>query len=93
MKRDLCNICGVSGYESEVAKRIYEILKNTKHDDLKIDVVGNVILLKKGKIGQKKVMISAHMDEVGFQVINKISDYMYKIKHSRQPETTRYRRQ
>ena len=49
MKRDLCNICGVSGYESEVAKRIYEILKNTKHDDLKIDVVGNVILLKKRK--------------------------------------------
>lgn len=80
MKRELCNICGVSGYESEVAKRIYEILKDTKYDDLKIDAVGNVILLKKGKIGQKKVMISAHMDEVGFQVVNKISDYMYKIK-------------
>ena len=28
---------------------LYEILKNTKHDDLKIDVVGNVILLKKRK--------------------------------------------
>lgn len=25
-------------------------------------------------------MISAHMDEVGFQVIDKISDHKYKIK-------------
>ncbi len=80
MKKELCNICGVSGYESEVAQMIYEILKDMKYDDLKIDKVGNVILLKKGSVGKKRIMISAHMDEVGFQVINKISDYKYKIK-------------
>lgn len=80
MKKELCNICGVSGYEFEVAQMIYEILKDMRYDDLKIDGAGNVILLKKGSIGNKRIMISAHMDEVGFQVINKISENKYKIK-------------
>lgn len=80
MKKELCDICGVSGYESGVAQAIYETLKITKYDDIKIDDVGNVILLKKGLDGKKKIMISAHMDEVGFQVINKISDFKYRIK-------------
>lgn len=34
------------GYESEAAQMICEILKDMKYDDLKIDKVGNVILLK-----------------------------------------------
>lgn len=79
-EKKLCNTYGVSGFESDVAQIIYECLKNKKYDDLKIDNVGNVILFKKGSIGKKKIMISAHMDEVGFQVIDKISDHKYKIK-------------
>lgn len=48
-EKELCNICGVSGYEFEVAQMIYEILKDMRYDDLKIDGAGNVILLKKGQ--------------------------------------------
>ena len=80
MKKELCNMYGVSGYEMDVAKVIYESIKNTRHDMLKIDNVGNVILMRKGLSGKKKILISVHMDEVGFQVINKISEYRYKIK-------------
>ena len=37
-------------------------------DDIELDNMGNVIVLKKGKSNKKKVMIGAHMDEIGFIV-------------------------
>ena len=35
--------------------------------------MGNVIALKKGKTGAKKIMISGHMDEIGF-IVAQIDD-------------------
>ncbi|OEH85920.1 aminopeptidase [Desulfuribacillus stibiiarsenatis] len=37
-------------------------------DDLKIDVLGNIIALKKGNPNGKKMMFAAHMDEIGLMV-------------------------
>ena len=64
---ELCNSNGVSGYEEETAQII--IRNITPYCDVvKVDSVGNVLALKKGKNGGKKIMLCAHMDEVGFAV-------------------------
>jgi len=57
---------GVSGYEEEIAELIKsEMEKYT--DSVEIDTLGNVIGLKKGN-GKGKIMLAAHMDEIGFVV-------------------------
>jgi putative aminopeptidase FrvX len=77
---DLCNITGVSGYESSIVNYLFEILKSEEFDNLYIDNVGNLIVYKKGYEGKKKILISAHIDEVGFQIIKKRNDMEYHIK-------------
>src|SRR5690606_25910201 len=42
-------------------------------DEVRVDAMGNVIALKKGKTGAKKIMISSHMDEIGF-IVAQIDD-------------------
>ncbi|MFD3158670.1 M42 family metallopeptidase [Haloimpatiens sp. FM7330] len=59
----LCNAVGPSGYEGDVRRIIKEEIKDYV-DEIKIDVMGNIIAHKKGK--GKKVVVDAHMDEVGF---------------------------
>jgi endoglucanase len=63
--KKIINAAGVSGYESEITKIMYdEFRKITK--EVEIDNFGNVIA-RKGK-GTKKIMIAAHMDEIGLLV-------------------------
>jgi putative aminopeptidase FrvX len=64
----LSNVIGVSGDESAVRKIVYEEIKLVV-DDIKTDVMGNVIATKRGKGNDlPKVMLAAHMDEVGFML-------------------------
>ena len=63
--KDLFEASGISGYENEVAQIIKKELSKSC-DNVKIDDFGNVIG-KKGK-GTKKIMIAAHMDEIGLVV-------------------------
>ena len=69
--RDLSQAMGPSGYEKEVR----DIIKNavsTKVDSIFTDSMGNLICYKKGKkTNPKKIMVAAHMDEVGF-IITKV---------------------
>lgn len=51
----LCNLIGVSGYESKVVKYLFDILKKEKIKDLYIDNVGNLIVYKKGSEGEKNI--------------------------------------
>lgn len=70
---ELCLLCAASGNEKAVREYICE---NIKHyaDSIKIDPLGSVIAEKKGrKPSPKKLMISAHMDEVGL-IITYIND-------------------
>jgi len=70
----LTELSGVSGNEAEV--RNYIKLKIPEYaDEVYTDSIGNLIALKKGS-EQKKVMISAHMDEVGF-IVSGINDKGY----------------
>lgn len=59
----LCNAVGPSGYEGEVRNIIKEEIKKYV-DDIKVDNMGNIIAHKKGN--GPKVIVDAHMDEVGF---------------------------
>jgi len=69
---------GISGYEDDVA----EIMKNELQkscDEVRIDNFGNVIA-RKGK-GKKKIMLAAHMDEIGLVVRHISKDgFIYFVK-------------
>jgi len=68
MLEDLTNAFGVSGSDNEVKNLI---LKEITLSADKIDIMkdGNIIAFKKGrKTPQKRIMLSAHTDEVGFMV-------------------------
>ena len=65
--KNLCLIDGISGDEDRV--REYIISKIKDKCEYSVDPMGNVLAFKKGKNTPKnKVMLSAHMDEVGFIV-------------------------
>lgn len=60
---------GPSGHEGRVANVIAAALE--KHvDSLTTDVMGNLIAVKKGTDGGKRIMLSAHMDHIGLAVID-----------------------
>lgn len=63
--KELLEAPGISGCEEAVAEIMKRELSKSC-DEVKIDNFGNVIA-RKGK-GKKKVMIAAHMDEIGFAV-------------------------
>ncbi len=65
--KELCLTDGISGDESAVRDLIISKIKDVCQ--YSIDYLGNLICFKKGsKSPEKKLMICAHMDEVGFMV-------------------------
>ncbi|MFT4545289.1 MAG: putative aminopeptidase FrvX [Bacteroidia bacterium] len=63
---EICEVAGAPGYE----KRIRDIVLREVTplvDEVRVDNLGNVTAIKKGK-ERKKVMIGAHMDEISFMV-------------------------
>ncbi len=65
--RQLSTLNGISGRENEVRDCIIGQIKD--YADYKTDPLGNLIVFKKGrKTPKNKVMLDAHMDEVGFIV-------------------------
>ncbi|QEK13180.1 M42 family metallopeptidase [Crassaminicella thermophila] len=65
--KKLTELPGVSGNEKEVRDFILSEIKPYV-DEIKIDRLGNLIAVKKGKEGFPRIMLSAHMDEVGMMV-------------------------
>ena len=63
----LSNAFGVSGYEEEVRNILKEEIKGFV-DRIEIDSLGNLIALKNMQANGPKVMLNAHMDEVGLIV-------------------------
>lgn len=61
----LCALNGVASWEDEV--RSFLIREAAPHaDDIRVDAMGNLIVFKKGKkTTGSKLMLCAHMDEVG----------------------------
>ena len=63
----LSNACGVADREDEVRNLMIKLLKPYA-DEVKVDRLENVIAIKKGEKTAPKVMLAAHMDEVGLMV-------------------------
>ena len=77
--KTLCNIDGVSGREDAVRERIISLIKD--HCEYSIDPLGSLICFKKGTCSSdKKIMFSAHMDEVGFIVIGITEDGFLNLR-------------
>lgn len=74
--QELCLLSGVSSYEDEVRAYIKE--KAAPYaDELRVDAMGTLIVFKKGKRPTgNKILLAAHMDEVGLMV-RRITDEGY----------------
>ena len=65
----LVNVYGPSGHESKVASLVESMIKDYV-DNITVDVMGNLIAEKKGTDPNgKRIMLSAHMDHIGFIVV------------------------
>lgn len=62
----ICEAPGAPGFEQRIRALVMEEVKDLV-DEMYTDSMGNVIAVKKGKT-DKRVMIGAHMDEIGFIV-------------------------
>ena len=68
--KELSEISGVSGHEMEITEKVKNYFMKYC-DEVKVDSLGNVIGLKKGReVNNKKIMLAAHMDEIGLMVKN-----------------------
>jgi putative aminopeptidase FrvX len=63
--KNLSEVASIPGWEDRVRELVEKELKGLV-DDVRTDALGNVIAHKKGK--GPKVMVAAHMDEIGFYV-------------------------
>ncbi len=73
--RDVVSAFGVPGFEEEIRNLVREHM--SKHlNEVFVDRLGNVIGVKNG--GERKVMIAAHMDQIGFMV-KSITDDGYLV--------------
>ncbi len=66
----LSNACGVSGFEDEV-REIVKVELEDWADEVREDNLGNLIFVRNGS--EKKLMVAAHIDEIGF-VVKHIDD-------------------
>lgn len=75
----LCNLDGASGDEKAVREFIISEIKD--YCEYKTDALGNIITFKKGeKEAAAKLMIDAHMDEVGLIITSITNDGFLKFK-------------
>jgi tetrahedral aminopeptidase len=64
--QELCETPGVSGREERVRAIVRREL-DPLVDEIRVDALGNLICRRRGRNG-KRLMIAAHMDEIGFLV-------------------------
>ncbi|MFM7218422.1 MAG: M42 family metallopeptidase [Bacteroidota bacterium] len=69
--KEICEIPGAPGFESRVRELVLREIR-PMCEDIRIDNMGNVTAVRKGKTS-KKVMVAAHMDEIGF-IVTHIDD-------------------
>lgn len=78
MIKELCEICSVSGNENEIRLFIKEKIYNYV-TDLEEDAYGNLIV-RKGREKRPKILLAAHMDEVGMMITNIERNGLLKFK-------------
>jgi tetrahedral aminopeptidase len=76
----LSNACAVSGDEGEVRKIVLSEVRPVS-DEIKVDALGNVLVTRRGTGEHRiKVMLAAHMDEVGLMLTHDNGDGIYRFE-------------
>src|SRR5215510_2319072 len=76
----LCNVIAISGDEGEVRKIVLEEVK-PHADEVNVDALGNVLATKRGRGAKRlRVMLDAHMDEVGFMLVADDGEGIYRFE-------------
>lgn len=68
----ICKTPGVPGFEQRIRKVVLDEISEYV-DKVEVDNLGNVYAIKNGDDDSKRVMVAAHMDEIGF-IVNYIDD-------------------
>lgn len=78
--KEICETPGAPGFEEHIRSNIINRIQSTV-DDYYTDNMGNLITVKKSldNPGKKKIMIAAHMDEIGFIVTHITKDGFLKF--------------
>lgn len=75
----LANACAVSGDEGEVRKIVLSEVRPYA-DEVKVDALGNVLVTRHGSGENRlRVMLVAHMDEVGIMLIHDEGEGIYRF--------------
>lgn len=69
--KQICEAPGVSGFEQRIREVVLREVKDLV-DEIEVDNMGNVMAIRRGKTNQR-VMVAAHMDEIGF-IVNHIDE-------------------
>jgi len=79
--KTICELPGISGREEPVRKAIYdECVEKLGKENVLIDRAGNVIAHKSGRDAKApRVMVAAHMDEVGLMVVSATEDGLLRV--------------
>lgn len=76
----LCNAIAVSGEEGEVRRIVLEEVKPYAQE-LKVDALGSVLATRRGRGRNRlRVMVDAHMDEVGLIVVAEDGEGLYRFE-------------
>ncbi|RME84141.1 MAG: M42 family peptidase [Caldilineae bacterium] len=68
----LCDAFGPAGFEDEVRELIREWIE-PHCDEVRIDTMGNLVGLRRGNGKGRRIMLAAHMDEIGL-IITQVED-------------------
>lgn len=80
MLERLCNACAVSGDEGEVRQIVLEEVQ-PHADEVESDALGNLLAVKNGTSPKRlRVMLVAHMDEVGFILTSDEKDGIFRFE-------------
>jgi putative aminopeptidase FrvX len=80
LARRLSEASGVSGDESEVRRIVLEALQR-RADQIKVDALGNILVCPRASRRRGvRVMVSAHLDEVGLMVVAVTNDGMLQFE-------------
>ena len=77
--KTLCEMNGASGDENAVRRCLMEAARPLC-DSVRVDRMGNVVAFKKGLSGGRHVLLDAHMDEVGFIIIDATEDGLLQFR-------------
>lgn len=76
----LSNALGVSGEEGEVRRLVLDELRDVSLE-WKVDSIGNLLITRKGSSPRRlKVMVAAHMDEVGLMITQDLGEGLFRVE-------------